>query len=211
MGHAAGDELLVMVTERVRASLREDELAARLGGDEFGILINDHEALTRAVALAERLIGDLSAAFLVRGHDVVVGVSIGIAMSLGVGQSAGELLGNADVAMYTAKASGRRRFAVFDPTVHATMVARRELTSELARGIGRSELTVLHQPIMNLETLHLSASKRWCAGSIRPAAWSNPTPSSRWPRRPARSCRSAATCSRRRPARSSAGTVPTSS
>jgi EAL domain-containing protein (putative c-di-GMP-specific phosphodiesterase class I) len=85
-------------------------------------------------------------------------------MSRGAGQPAGELLGNADVAMYTAKASGRRRFAVFDPTVHATIVARRELTTELARGIGRSELTVLHQPIMNLETLHpvgVEALVRW--------------------------------------------------
>ena len=177
MGHAAGDELLVMVTERVRACLQEDDLAARLGGDEFGILIDDREELTRAAGLAERLIGDLSAAFLVRGHDVVVGVSIGIAMSRGPAQSAGELLGNADAAMYTAKASGRRRFAVFDPTMHAAIVARRELTSELARGISRSELMVLHQPIMNLETLHpvgVEALVRWrhpTRGIVEPDAF----------------------------------------
>ena len=164
MGHAAGDELLVMVTERLRACLREDDLAARLGGDEFGILIDDQRELTRAATLAERMVGDLSAAFVVRGHDVVVGVSIGIAMSRGTDQSASELLGNADVAMYTAKAAGRRRFAVFDPTMHAAIVARRELSTELARGISRSELTVLHEPIMNLETLHpvgVEALVRW--------------------------------------------------
>ena len=120
----------------------------------------------------------MSAAFLVRGHDVVVGVSIGIAMSRGPEQSASELLGNADVAMYTAKASGRRRFAVFDPTMHAAIVARRELSTELARGIGRSELTVLHQPIVNLRRCNRSASRRWSAGSTRRAGWSSPMPSS---------------------------------
>jgi diguanylate cyclase (GGDEF)-like protein len=177
MGHAAGDELLVMVTERVRARLRPADLAARLGGDEFGILIDDDDTLARAVSLAERLIDDLSAAFLVRGHEVEVGVSIGIAMSGAADQSASELLGNADAAMYTAKASGRRRFAVFDPTMHAAIVARRELSTDLTRGISRSELTVLHQPIMNLETLHpvgVEALVRWrhpTRGLVEPDAF----------------------------------------
>jgi diguanylate cyclase (GGDEF)-like protein len=177
MGHAAGDELLVMVTERLRACVREDDLAARLGGDEFAILVNDHETLDRSVALAERLIESLSAAFVVRGHDVVVGVSIGIAMSRGPEQSASELLGNADVAMYTAKASGRRRFAVFDPTMHAAIVARRELSTELARSIGRSELIVLHQPIVDLVSLApvgVEALVRWrhpTRGLVEPDAF----------------------------------------
>jgi diguanylate cyclase (GGDEF)-like protein len=164
MGHAAGDELLVMVTERLRACVREEDMAARLGGDEFAILVSDDESLTRAVSLADRLIDSLSAAFVVRGHDVVVGVSIGIAMSRAADQSASELLGNADVAMYTAKASGRRRFAVFNPTMHAAIVERRELSTELARGIGRSELAVLHQPIVDLVTLEpvgVEALVRW--------------------------------------------------
>jgi diguanylate cyclase (GGDEF)-like protein len=177
MGHAAGDELLVMVTERLRNCVREEDLAARLGGDEFGILINDHDNLNRSLALAERMIEELSAAYVVQGHDVVVGVSIGIAMSRGPEQSAGELLGNADVAMYTAKASGRRRFAVFDPTMHASIVARRQLSTELARGIGRSELTVLHQPIVDLVTLEpvgVEALVRWqhpTRGLVEPDAF----------------------------------------
>jgi diguanylate cyclase (GGDEF)-like protein len=164
MGHAAGDELLVMVTERLRGCLREEDLAARLGGDEFAIMVNDQHTLKRSAALAERLIEALSAAFVVRGHDVVIGVSIGIAMSHDPEQSAGELLGNADVAMYTAKAAGRRRFAVFDPTMHAAIVARHELSTELARSIDRSELLVLHQPIVDLATLvpvGVEALVRW--------------------------------------------------
>jgi diguanylate cyclase (GGDEF)-like protein len=177
MGHAAGDELLVMVTERLRTCVRQDDLAARLGGDEFGILVDDQDALSHALVLADRLIEELSAAYVVRGQDVVVGVSIGIAMSRGPEQSASELLGNADVAMYTAKASGRRRFAVFDPTMHAAIVARRELSTDLARGIGRSELTVLYQPIVNLSTLEpvgVEALVRWqhpTRGLVEPDAF----------------------------------------
>jgi predicted signal transduction protein with EAL and GGDEF domain len=153
-----------MVTERLRGCLREEDLAARLGGDEFAIMVNDQHTLKRSAALAERLIEALSAAFVVRGHDVVIGVSIGIAMSHDPEQSAGELLGNADVAMYTAKAAGRRRFAVFDPTMHAAIVARHELSTELARSIDRSELLVLHQPIVDLATLvpvGVEALVRW--------------------------------------------------
>jgi predicted signal transduction protein with EAL and GGDEF domain len=166
-----------MVTERLRTCVREDDLAARLGGDEFAILVNDQPTLDRSVVLAERLIESLSAAFVVRGHDVVVGVSIGIAMSRDSEQSASELLGNADVAMYTAKASGRRRFAVFDPTMHAAIVARHELSTELARGIGRSELIVLHQPIVDLNTLvpvGVEALVRWrhpTRGLVEPDAF----------------------------------------
>ncbi len=152
LGHAAGDELLLMVGERIRSCIRGEDLAARLGGDEFAILIDDQPTLARSLVVAERLIELLGATFPVQGHEVVVGVSIGIAMSNGPDQAADELLGNADIAMYTAKAAGRRRFAVFDPTTHAAIIARHELTAELARGIAQSELVVMHQPIVDLET-----------------------------------------------------------
>ena len=152
LGHAAGDELLLMVGERIRSCIRGEDLAARLGGDEFAILIDDQPTLARSLAVAERLIELLGATFPVQGHDVVVGVSIGIAMSRGPDQPADELLGNADIAMYTAKAAGRRRFAVFDPSTHAAIIARHEMTAELARGIAQSELVVMHQPIVDLES-----------------------------------------------------------
>jgi EAL domain-containing protein (putative c-di-GMP-specific phosphodiesterase class I) len=103
-------------------------------------------------------------AFPIHGHEVVVGVSIGIAMSAGPEQGADELLGNADVAMYTAKAAGRRRFAVFDPNLHAAIIARHELSAELTLGIARNELVVLHQPILELatgRTVGVEALVRW--------------------------------------------------
>ena len=164
LGHAAGDDLLVMVAERIRGCLREGDVAARLGGDEFAILVDDEPSLDRAVAIAHRLIEVLGTTFPVRGHEVVVGVSIGVVMSHGTAQTADDLLSNADVAMYTAKAQGRRRFAVFDPTLHAAVIARHELSGELTRGIGRGEFVVLYQPIVQLESgrmVGMEALVRW--------------------------------------------------
>ena len=95
---------------------------------------------------------------------MVVGVSIGIVMSTGPEQNADDLLSNADVAMYTAKAQGRRQYAVFDPTLHAAVIARHELSGELTRGIDRGELVVLYQPIVDLDTrrtVGMEALVRW--------------------------------------------------
>ena len=164
LGHAAGDELLVMVSDRIRGCLREGDVAARLGGDEFAILIDDEPALERAMAIARRLVKILGSSFPVRGQEVVVGVSIGIVMSTGPEQTVDDLLSNADVAMYTAKGQGRRQYAVFDPTLHAAVIARHELSGELTRGIDRGELAVLYQPIVDLDsgrTLGLEALVRW--------------------------------------------------
>jgi diguanylate cyclase (GGDEF)-like protein len=152
LGHAAGDQLLVMVSERIRACIRDDDIAARLGGDEFALLVDDDPTLERAASIAERLIASTRVAFPVQGHEVVVGASVGVAMSTGPHQSADELLSNADVAMYTAKSAGRRRYAVFDPSLHAAIIARHELSAELTLGIARSELVVVHQPIVELAT-----------------------------------------------------------
>ncbi len=164
LGHAAGDQLLRMVADRIRARIRANDVAARLGGDEFAILINDEPSLVRAIALASRLVEDLGLSFPVAGHDMMVGASIGIVMSTDPAQTASALLGNADVAMYTAKAEGRRRFAVFDPRLHATVIARHELSGDLARGIGRGELLVHHQPIVELTSgraVGVEALVRW--------------------------------------------------
>ncbi|HET9416065.1 MAG TPA: EAL domain-containing protein [Candidatus Limnocylindria bacterium] len=179
LGHAAGDDLLVMVAERIRGCLRDDDVAARLGGDEFAILMRDEPSLERATGVARRLIAALSSSFPVRGNDVVVGVSIGIVMSTGANQTADELLGNADVAMYTAKAEGRRRFAVFDPTHHAEVIARHELSGQLVHGIARGEMVVHHQPIVELvagRVVGMEALVRWrhpVRGLIQPDEFIN--------------------------------------
>jgi diguanylate cyclase (GGDEF)-like protein len=164
LGHAAGDLLLVSVGERIRECIRGMDLAARLGGDEFAILLDDTPSLELASTVARRLIDALGVSFPLVGDDVVIGASIGIAMARSEDQTADELLRNADVAMYTAKALGKRRFAVFEPTMHAAIVARHELSAELARGINRDELVVYHQPIVDLSTgraYGLEALVRW--------------------------------------------------
>jgi diguanylate cyclase (GGDEF)-like protein len=163
-GHATGDLLLVAVAERITGAVREDDLAARLGGDEFAILISDRSGLEEAITLAGRLLDALAAPFLIQGHELLVGTSIGIAAARLAGERSDELLRNADVAMYTAKASGKRRFAVFEPTMHAALVARHELSAELSRSVARRELEVFYQPIIDLATLEVTGVEaliRW--------------------------------------------------
>ncbi|HEY7522842.1 MAG TPA: EAL domain-containing protein [Candidatus Limnocylindrales bacterium] len=164
LGHGTGDLLLVAVAERIAGAVRADDLAARLGGDEFAILISDRSGLEEAITLAGRLLDALAAPFLIRGHEILVGTSIGIAAARLAGEHSDELLRNADVAMYTAKASGKRRFAVFEPTMHAALVARHELSAELSRSVARRELEVFYQPIIDLATLRISGVEaliRW--------------------------------------------------
>jgi diguanylate cyclase (GGDEF)-like protein len=164
LGHAAGDELLVAVAERIRGSIREGDLAARLGGDEFAILMLDTLALDRAVAVARRLIDEIGGGFPIAGKDVLVGASIGIAMARQEGQGADELLRNADVAMYTAKAQGKRRFSVFEPTMHAALISHHQLSADLARAVVRGELVTYFQPIVALDdgaTMGVEALVRW--------------------------------------------------
>ena len=164
LGHAAGDRLLGAVAERIKGCIRTDDVAARLGGDEFALLLIDEDGLGRAKAVANRIIEALQVSFPVQGQELVVGGSIGIAVGRDPVQHSDELLRNADVAMYTAKAGGKRRVAVFDPTMHAAIVARHALSAELARSIGQGELLVHYQPIIELATGRTAAVEaliRW--------------------------------------------------
>ena len=168
LGHAAGDRLLAAVADRIRGCLRADDLAARLGGDEFAVLLTDEVELDRALAVAKRMIDMLQVSFPILGQEISIGGSIGIAVGRGMGEHADELLRNADVAMYTAKAAGKRRAAVFEPTMHAAIVARHALSAELKRSMGRGELAVFYQPIVELETGRI-------AGAEALVRWRHPT------------------------------------
>jgi diguanylate cyclase (GGDEF)-like protein len=164
LGHAAGDRLLGAVADRIRGCIRGEDLAARLGGDEFAILVSDDDALLRATAIAERIIAGLQLPFSLHGQELTIGGSIGIAVGRGAGQRADELLRNADVAMYTAKAGGKRRVAIFDPTMHEAIVARHALSAELSKSVGRGELVVHYQPIVSLASGRAVAAEalvRW--------------------------------------------------
>lgn len=152
LGHAAGDRLLVDVGIRLRSVLRADDLAARLGGDEFAILLEDEPDLARAMSVADRLIDVLRISFQIEGQDIRVGASVGAAVARAGTETADELLRNADVAMYTAKSTGKNRVAVFEPEMHAAIVARHALSAELARSLANEELAVFYQPIIDLES-----------------------------------------------------------
>jgi diguanylate cyclase (GGDEF)-like protein len=115
LGHAAGDELLAAVAERIRSGLRETDLAARLGGDEFGVLLTGVSDTDHAVATATRLLASLDQPIEVTGLPITVGVSIGVALDTSDTSSVDDLLGQADVAMYRAKAQGKGRHHVFGP------------------------------------------------------------------------------------------------
>jgi diguanylate cyclase (GGDEF)-like protein len=175
LGHAVGDHLLVDVADRLRDVLRPGDVAARLGGDEFAVLLDDEPELQGAVSVAERIIEALRAPFLIQGHDIAVGASIGVAAARTGTEAAQELLRNADVAMYKAKGSGKNRVSVFEPTMHAAIVARHALSAELSRSLGRGELVVFFQPIVTIRGMVVTgfeALVRWrhpTRGLIKPA------------------------------------------
>jgi diguanylate cyclase (GGDEF)-like protein len=152
LGHAAGDALLVAVTERIADLVRANDLVARLGGDEFAILTQDDSDLKRSRAMAERLVRELRAPYLVGDHQVSVTASIGIASARDASDDAADLVRNADVAMYMAKANGKSGFAIFDPGMHAAIRERHELGVELQRAVELDQLRLVYQPIVELAT-----------------------------------------------------------
>jgi diguanylate cyclase (GGDEF)-like protein len=164
LGHAAGDALLVAVTERISDLVRGSDLVARLGGDEFAVLTRDEPDLKRSRAMAQRLVRELRAPYLIGGNHVTVSASIGIASAREAPEGASDLVRNADVAMYMAKANGKAGFAVFDPGMHAAIRARHELGAELQRAVDLGQLRLVYQPIVSLDSgriAGLEALVRW--------------------------------------------------
>src|SRR5512132_4257040 len=155
LGHAAGDQLLVALAERLVGRLRTADTAARLGGDEFGVLLEDggDEGLT-AADVAGRILETLEEPFDLDGTEVYARASIGISVAEPddpVG-SADELLRNADVAMYMAKEGGKARYQLFEPAMHDTALRRLELRAAMQRAIDHDEFRLFYQPVIELPT-----------------------------------------------------------
>ncbi len=158
LGHLVGDQLLVAVAERLRGCLREGDICARLGGDEFAVLLDGR---SDAEVVAARIVTALEARFEVDGHEVFIGVSVGIASGR---QPAETMLRNADVAMYHAKRAGAVRYATFEPRMHAALVSRLGLDAELRRAVEREEFELHYQPLIHLRTDAVTAVEslvRW--------------------------------------------------
>jgi diguanylate cyclase (GGDEF)-like protein len=161
-GHKTGDELLVQVAERVRLSLRPGDLPARLGGDEFGVLLRPTTP-DGAETVARRLVAAFDEPFVVGGRETYVRASLGVALASSAGD-ADELLQNADVAMYAAKAAGKRRIAHFEQRMHDAVRRRHTLALELDQAAERGEIKVVFQPILSLgdwRVIGCEALARW--------------------------------------------------
>jgi diguanylate cyclase (GGDEF)-like protein len=161
-GHAEGDELLKIVAARLVGCVRAVDSVARLGGDEFAVLLEGVEDVSELDVLCQRLLAALRREIRVLGHEVVVGASIGVALGALDDDAAG-LLRNADMAMYRAKALGKDRFFVYQPSLREENVRRLELVEALRRGISE-DLVVHYQPIVDLSRgrIHgVEALVRW--------------------------------------------------
>ncbi|MEM9292625.1 MAG: EAL domain-containing protein [Acidobacteriota bacterium] len=150
LGHGVGDQLLIHLSRRLRHVLRPGDTFARLGGDEFVIMAEGIEGPSDAVRIAQRIHQELEEPFDLDGYEIFTGVSIGIATAASPEVGAEELMRNADIALYRAKAMGRSSHAVFDNEMHDSAMRRLRLETDLRRALERSELRLYYQPIVDL-------------------------------------------------------------
>ena len=150
LGHSMGDKLLVGIARRLEHFLRPGDTVARLGGDEFAVLIHRVDDASGAIHVADRIQDVLSMNFSIDGHDVMVTASIGIAHSSTGYSSPEEILRDADIAMYRAKAEGKARYEIFDRDMHQSAVALLKLETELRRSVHRGDFLMNYQPIVSL-------------------------------------------------------------
>jgi len=173
IGHGAGDLVLAQAARRLRAVVPSHDTVARWGGDEFAVLIDGAPGVQDIADIAERMAGTISSApFRVADRDVAMTASVGVALA--DGSPPGLVLRNADVAMSKAKDSGGGRVEVFAAHMHADVVRRLELASDLQRAISRNELTVQYQPVVDLATSRVTGAEAlvrwWRDGAAVPPA-----------------------------------------
>ncbi|MGQ0590138.1 MAG: putative bifunctional diguanylate cyclase/phosphodiesterase [Sphingosinicella sp.] len=162
LGHPVGDALLKQVAQRLSTVIGESGQIGRLGGDEFKAVFRglDESALSE---LASRLIQQVSMPYMIEGHNIAIGASVGIALASNA-SCADALIRNADLALYSAKAAGRGTYCFFAPEMHTEAQDRQMLENDLRKAIGRGELLLYYQPVVNAATEELSgfeALVRW--------------------------------------------------
>ncbi len=164
LGHPVGDALLKEVAKRLQAGLREEDLVARLGGDEFAIIQMSIERPEASSDLAQRLIQDVGAPYVIDGHHIVIGTSIGVTIAPADGLDVDQLLKNADMALYRAKSQGRGTFSFFEQEMDIRLQARRLLEEDLRGALEAGQFEVYYQPLFNIAAGRISgfeALLRW--------------------------------------------------
>ena len=164
LGHHVGDQLLVDISKRLQASLRRGDVTARLGGDEFTILLSELRDVGEAVQVASRIRESFGVPFVLAEQELFVTVSIGMALSSAGYTRAEDVLRDADVAMYQAKALGGNRHEIFDVHLHAAEIERMKLENEIRSGLERGTFFLEYQPIVSLSSdqmVAFEASPRW--------------------------------------------------
>ncbi len=169
-GHGAGDELLLAVAGRLRTTLRAGTTVARLGGDEFAVLVEDIADAAAAEAFASRVLHPFTAPFIVRDEQVHARASAGLVVSgdTEATRNLSELLRCADLALYAAKERGKGQLVPYDDDLHARMLDRLALRSELQRALDAEEFVLHYQPIVTTETGEI-------AGAEALVRWQHPT------------------------------------
>lgn len=150
LGHMEGDKLLRLIAQRLENSLRPGDIVARLGGDEFTILLDDLGAIADVEPIVERIHHDLKTPFDLTEREVSISASIGIALSGNNYSKPEEMVRDADIAMYRAKANGKARHQIFDNAMHEQANSRLQMEIEMRRAVEREEFRAYYQPIVDL-------------------------------------------------------------
>jgi diguanylate cyclase (GGDEF)-like protein len=168
LGHAAGDELLVQVADRLQSSKGQADTLARLGGDEFAMIAANVLRPDQAAAIAERIVKAFDTPFCIDGHQISSAVSLGVAMAPANGSDLASLLKNADIALYHAKRGAGSSVQIFEPSHDAKAQERRTLEHDLRAALARNEFRLVFQPILNLASGRIVG----CEALLR---WKHPT------------------------------------
>jgi diguanylate cyclase (GGDEF)-like protein len=177
LGHEVGDRMLVAVAERVASCLRPRDIVARFGGDEFTVLLRDLSDAEVAMRVADRMMASMREPLVIDGHELFASASVGVALSRAGADPAGDLLRQADLAMYVAKEKGRARWELFDPSFAPQVMERLELEGDMRRALEHGEFVVLFQPEIALKSGNVIAAEallRWVhphKGVLEPAAF----------------------------------------
>jgi diguanylate cyclase (GGDEF)-like protein len=164
LGHEAGDKLLIEAANRLNLALRKEDTVGRIGGDEFIVLLRALTDSRNALEIAENLLTIFRQPFQIDGRELILTLSIGIAIYPENGNCASDLLRNADTAMYQAKALGRNTYSFFTKEMNLTMTRRFEIEGQMHGALERNEFDVYYQPQLDIQSGHITSAEallRW--------------------------------------------------